>query len=122
MRRALLPAALGASLLTGIAVQAQPLSPQVVNWREFFTIDWSVGERNGRPVLSGHVRSVWKDGARWMQLLVDRVDESGALIDQRLVWLPSEVPRGSRVYFEVPVDPAASYRVAVYSYEPPPRP
>ena len=68
------------------------------------------------------MRSIQKYGARWMQLLVDRVDARGTLIDQRLVWLPSEVPRGSQVYFEVRVEPAASYRVAVYAYEPPPRP
>lgn len=122
MRRALLLASLGASPLTAIAVQSQSLTPLVVNWQEFFSVEWSVSERTGHPVLTGYVRSDRKYGARWMQLLVDRVDPGGAVIDQRLVWLPSEVPRGSQVYFEVPVEPAASYRVAVYSFEPPPRP
>jgi hypothetical protein len=99
-----------------------PLAPLVVNWREYFEIDWQVSARAGRPLLSGHVRSVRKYGARWMQLLVDRVDARGALIDQRLVWLTTEIARGARVYFEVGVEPAASYRVAVFAFEPPDRP
>ena len=109
-------------LLTSAAAGEQRLSPLVINWEDYFRIDWQVGERAGRPVLTGHVYSVQKYGARWMQLLVDRVDASGALIGQRLVWLPSEVPRGGQVYFEVRVEPAASYRIAVYAYDPPTRP
>jgi hypothetical protein len=104
------------------AVARAELSPLIVNWEDYFQVDWRVSERRGQPLLIGHVRSARKYGARWMQLLVDRVDAGGALIDQRLVWLPSEVPRGSQVYFEIRVEPAASYRVAVFAYEPPPRP
>ena len=115
-------AALGMIMAAPAVAGAQPLAPLIINWQEYFQLDWQPGQRAGQPVLTGHVRSTWKDGARWMQLLVDRLDASGALLDQRLVWLPSEVPRGGRVYFEVPVEPAASYRVAVYSYEAPPRP
>ncbi len=98
------------------------LSPLVINWQEYFQVDWQVSERAGQPLLTGHVRSVRKYGARWMQLLVDRLDASGALIDQRLVWLTSEITRGTQVYFEVRMEPAASYRVAVYAYEIPDRP
>lgn len=101
---------------------AQSLSPLVINWEEYFQIDWQLSERAGQPLLTGHVRSVRKYGARWMQLLVDRVDASGALIDQRLVWLTSEITRGTQVYFEVRVALAASYRVAVYAFEIPDRP
>jgi len=101
---------------------AQSLSPLVINWEEYFRIDWQLSESAGQPLLTGHVRSVRKYGARWMQLLVDRVDASGALIDQRLVWLTSEITRGTQVYFEVRVAPAASYRVAVYAFEIPDRP
>ena len=109
--------------MAAVAVgDAQPLTPLVVNWQQYFEIDWRASERGGQTLLSGYVRNIWKDGARWMQLLVDRVDTSGALIDQRLVWLPSEVPRGGEVYFEVQVEPAASYLVVVYAFEPPPRP
>lgn len=101
---------------------AQSLSPLVVNWQEYFEVDWQVSERAGQPLLTGHVRSVRKYGARWMQLLVDRLDASGALIDQRLVWLTSEITRGTQVYFEVLMEPAASYRVAVFAFEIPDRP
>jgi hypothetical protein len=118
---ALVPAVLVLGALVPAAARAE-LSPLVINWEQFFQVDWQASERQGQPVLVGHVRSIWKDGARWMQLLVDRVDDRGALLDQRLVWLPSAVPRGSRVPFEVRVEPAARYRVAVFSFEPIPRP
>ena len=109
-------------MLTAVAAGAQPLSPLVVNWEEYFQIDWQISQRAGQPLLTGHVRSIQKYGAQWMQLLVDRLDASGGLIDQRLVWLPSDVPRRSRVYFEFRVEPAASYRVAVFNYVLPPLP
>jgi hypothetical protein len=115
-------ALLAATLPGTMVAVAQPLSPRVNNWEDYFRIDWQASEDGRRPSLSGYVWSVNKYGARWMQLLVDRVDSSGALLDQRLVWLPSEVPRGSRVYFEVPVAPAAKYRVSVFAYEFTPRP
>jgi hypothetical protein len=121
LARALTLAAVVLAALGPATVRAE-LSPLVVNWDEFFQLDWRVSERQGQPVLVGHVRSIWKDGARWMQLLVDRVDDQGTLLDQKLVWLPSAVPRGGQVPFEVRVEPAARYRVAVYAYEPPPRP
>jgi hypothetical protein len=110
------------AVTTPAAASAQPLTPLIVNWQEFFQVEWEVSQRAGHPLLTGYVRSVWKYGARWMQILVDRVDASGALIDQRLVWLPSSVPSRSQVYFEVRVEPAASYRVAVFAYELPDRP
>lgn len=114
--------ALLAVVVPTTGAEALPLSPLVINWQEYFQVDWQVSERAGKPLLTGHVRSVRKYGARWMQLLVDRLDASGALIDQRLVWLTSEITRGSQVYFEVRMEPAASYRVAVFAYEIPDRP
>ena len=124
MRRRLVLAAMAAVMVLAAttAGEAQSLSPLVVNWQQYFELDWRVLERGGQTLLTGHVLSIWKDGARWMQLLVNRVDARGALIDQRLVWLPAEVPRGGRVYFEVRVEPAAAYQVAVYSFESPSRP
>jgi hypothetical protein len=115
-------ALLAATLPGTMVAVAQPLSPRVNNWEEYFRIYWEASEDGRRPSLSGYVWSVNKYGARWMQLLLDRVDSSGTLLDQRIVWLPSEVPLGSRVYFEVPVAPAARYRVSVFAYEFTPRP
>jgi hypothetical protein len=57
-----------------------------------------------------------------MQLLIDNLDAGGQLVEQQLVWLPSELPQGGRVYFEASVLPAADYRIRVFAYEPPPRP
>ena len=102
--------------------QAQALVPRIVNWDTYFRIDWQAAPRNGRVVVSGFIISVNKYGARWMQLLIDGRDARGQLVDQSLVWVPSEFPQGGRAYFEALVTPAAHYKVSVFAYEPPPRP
>lgn len=103
-------------------LEAQVLVPRIVNWDTYFRIDWQAAPRDGRVVVRGFIISVNKYGARWMQLLIDGRDAHGQVVDQNLVWVPSEFPQGGRVYFEALVAPAANYKVSVFAYEPPPRP
>ncbi len=106
----------------GGGLEAQTLVPRIINWDTYFRIDWQAAPRNGRVVVSGFIISVNKYGARWMQLLIDGRDANGQIVDQNLVWVPSEFPQGGRAYFEALVGPAADYKVSVFAYEPPPRP
>jgi hypothetical protein len=48
---------------------------------------------------------------------VDSLDGAGRIVDQRLSWALGDIGGGSRVHFEVPVKPAAHYRVGVFSYD-----
>jgi hypothetical protein len=52
-------------------------------------------------------------------LLVDALDSSGNVVEQRLVWLPPpDLTPGTQQYFSVPMpEAAASCRVSVYSFD-----
>jgi hypothetical protein len=99
-------------------VAAAELQPLVAGWQQFFKLDWQAGERSGRPVVSGHVLNDWGFPAANMRLLVDGLDNSGAIVDQHVAWLGTMVNPGTRAYFEVPLErPAANYRVSVFAFD-----
>jgi hypothetical protein len=50
-------------------------------------------------------------------VLVDNLDDAGHIVDQRVSWVLGELGGDSRLYFDVPVAPAAHYRVSVFSYD-----
>jgi len=52
-----------------------------------------------------------------VRVLVDSLDDAGRLVDQRVSWVLGELGGDSRIYFDVPVMPAAQYRVRVFSYD-----
>jgi hypothetical protein len=57
-------------------------------------------------------------GAMKIRLLVDSLDVSGRIVDQRVSWLGGQLTPGARAYFEVPAPPrAAAYRVSVFAYD-----
>jgi hypothetical protein len=47
---------------------------------------------------------------------VNGYEASGRKIGQLVAWGPTAVDPGSRVYLDVPVPPAASYDVAIFSW------
>jgi len=49
--------------------------------------------------------------------LLDSLDSSGRIVDQKIGWLAGGVRGGGRLYFEVPVVKADRYQVRVFSYE-----
>jgi hypothetical protein len=52
--------------------------------------------------LDGYVYNSYGRPAENVQVLVQALDASGAVIDQRLAWVPGGVPQLSRASFEVP--------------------
>jgi hypothetical protein len=86
-------------------------------WEQHFSVSWDAIQRHGRLEVEGYVdnRSPYRVGN--LRVLVDSLDETGRIVDQRLSWVLGEVGGGSRLYFEVPVTPAASYRVRVFAYD-----
>jgi hypothetical protein len=99
------------------AVPARELQPLMRGWEQHFTVSWGAIQRRGRPEVEGYVdnRSPYRVGN--VRVLVDSLDATGRIVDQRLSWILGEVGGGSRVYFEVPVTSAASYRVRVFAYD-----
>jgi hypothetical protein len=97
---------------------AQSLTPLVVGWERFFTLEWEALEHGGRPVVGGYIKNEAGFTAMKVRLLVDALDASGRIVDQRVSWLGGQLTAGMRAYFEVPAPPrAAAYRVSVFAYD-----
>jgi hypothetical protein len=63
--------------------------------------------------------TVWNTGlwsASNIQLLVETLDGGGQPTSQRVVWLGSDLPSGSRADVDVAVSPAAPFRVRVFAF------
>jgi hypothetical protein len=78
-------------------------------------LDWEVGTtRGGRPVIQGYVYNDYGRPASDVQLLVETVDASGAVIGRTVGFVRGVVQLNDRAYFEVPIKvTGASYRVSV---------
>jgi hypothetical protein len=109
----------GIVMLLGVAPAAPtPLAPMMVDWQRYFALDWQATQKDGRSLVTGTVSSTSACGAKRIQLLIDGLDPNGQLVDQRVVWLGTDLPAGSHVYFEVPAVPRASnHRVSVFAFE-----
>jgi hypothetical protein len=93
---------------------AQPVSPLIANWDQFFTVQ-SESEGGGRSLST--ISNTSGYGASRIQLLVEALDAGGQPVSQRVVWLGTDLPAGTRTYFETPVPAAASYRVRVFAFD-----
>jgi hypothetical protein len=116
--------------VTVSAGAAQPLSPLVAEWDQYFSVQSQPALGDGRSVGSGVIWNTSGWGARRIQLLVEAVDGSGQATDQRVVWLGADLPAGAHAYFETPLPASAtplpasatplpasaSYRVRVFAF------
>jgi hypothetical protein len=93
------------------------LRPLVVGWQQFFRVQWDAGASQGQPVVEGYVTNVWNFPAQRVQLLVSGYDASGQRVGQLVAWGPPRINPGARVYFDMPVPPAASYDVAIFAWD-----
>ena len=103
---------------TPAPVTSAPLAPLVVNWQRSFTIDSQVTQRDGRALVTGTLLNTSSCGAQRIQILIDALDAGGHFVDQRIVWLGTDLTPSSHAYFEAPaVQTAASHRVSVFAFE-----
>ena len=93
-------------------------STLIYGWQDRFGLEWTADPETPQTrVVHGRVVSLSSIGADRMRLLVQASDGSGRPVAQRLVWLPTGVPGGTSVYFEVWGMPlAAQYRVTVWDF------
>jgi hypothetical protein len=96
---------------------ARELRPLMRGWEQHFSVTWDTIQRHGRLEVEGYVnnRSPYRVGN--LRVLVDSLDDAGRIVDQRVSWVLGELGGDSRLYFDVPVTPAAHYRVSVFSYD-----
>jgi hypothetical protein len=82
-----------------------------------FKVDWAAASNARGQTIEGHIENVSGWTAVNVRLLVQALDPSGQIVDQRLEWLGGPVPAGSRSYFRVGGLPAADhYRVTIWSH------
>jgi hypothetical protein len=86
-------------------------------WEQHFSVTWDTIQRRGVAEVEGYVinRSPYRVGR--VRVLVDSLDDADRVVDQKVSWVSGELPGDSRLYFDVPVTPAARYRVRVFSYD-----
>jgi hypothetical protein len=99
------------------AVGTGELQPLSAGWEQHLSVTWETAQDRGRQVVSGYVRNTSPYDLAHIRVLVESVDAAGKVIEQRIGVIPGEARGGSRMYFEVPVTPAPSYRVRVFSYD-----
>ena len=93
------------------------LKPLMAGWEQYFTVTWEPTQHNGRQVLQGYVNNTSSYDVHSIRILVETLDTAGATTSQRVAWVPGQMSGASRLFFEVPVAPAPTYRVRVFSYE-----
>lgn len=80
-------------------------------------LDWEEGTRYGRPFIQGYVYNDSIRAASNVQVLVETLDASGAVIARDVRLVRGAVAVNDRTYFEVPIKtPGASYRVSVTGF------
>ena len=80
-------------------------------------LDWEVGTRHGRPFIQGYVYNDSIRAASNVQVLVETLDASGAVIARDVGFVRGAVAVNNRTYFEVPIKtPGDSYRVSVTGF------
>lgn len=82
-------------------------------------LDWEVGTRHGgRPVIQGYIYNDYLRAAAEVQLLVEALDASGAVVSRDVGFVRGAVLFRDRAYFEVPIKTAgASYRVSITAFD-----
>jgi hypothetical protein len=99
----------------GVAA-AQELRPLMHGWEHYFSVTWDTVQRRGRVEVEGYVVNRSPYRINRIRVLVDSLDDANRIIDQKVGWVPGELPGDSRLYFSVVVPPAAQYRVRVFDY------
>lgn len=104
---------------SGCAPTATPLTPLVVDWQSYFDLEWQAVQARERTVVHGTIRNASDYRIRRIQLLIEGLDASGKVVNQRVEWLGTDLTPGAHVSFESPVGgPAATYRVIPFAFDP----
>jgi hypothetical protein len=96
---------------------AGPLQPLVSGWEQHASIEYQAAPRSDGAVVWGYLQTASPYTFHRIRVLVDALDDSNEIIAQQVAWVPGTLGWPSRLYFEVPMPPAASYRVQVFSWD-----
>ena len=87
-------------------------------WEHHFAFEWTATEQSqSSRKVSGYVYNRNGEFATSLRVLAQAVDSGGAVVGQRIAYVPGGVGGFGRAYFEVPNLPAtAGYRLSVWDY------
>lgn len=90
----------------------------MAGWEHHFRIDWTAADQSPTTRrVSGYVYNQNGEFATSLRVLAQAVDPAGAVVGQRVAYVPGGVGGFGRAYFVVPDMPvAATYRVSVWDY------
>jgi hypothetical protein len=115
------PLIIALGLLGAVALAAPApavaLEPLDTGWERHFALSWAPAQRAGQPVVSGKIDNVSPYTFDRLRVLVEALDESGRVTARRVAWVPGILGGSGHHWFEIPMEPAARYRVRVFSYE-----
>jgi hypothetical protein len=90
----------------------------MAGWERHFALEWTVEvEQDGTRRLRGYVQNQHGEAVEQVRVLARALDAPGAVVGQRINWVPGTVGGFGRAYFEVPnLPPADSYMLTVWDY------
>jgi hypothetical protein len=81
-------------------------------------VESQTGFRKERPIVWGYIYNQRGMSATRVRILIEQLDSTGKTLGSQTVWVPGDLPRFGREYFEQPVPTAdATYRVRVISLD-----
>ena len=87
-------------------------------WEHWFALEWTAVERPDGRHIDGYIYNNYGAAAGGVRILAQSLDDSGALLGQKIAWVPGEVPALNRSHFTVAgLPPAPQYRVSVWSFD-----
>jgi len=93
-----------------------------VGWEQRFRVAWTAApDREGDIRLAGYLYNDVNFPVERTRLLIDAFDANGALIGQRLFWLPGVLATGDRAYFDVLAPRADHYQITLWDFNGAPR-
>ncbi len=105
-------------LSTHYPIPSGPMTTLIPGWERHFMLEWTVEpEHGGSRRLDGYIFNRYGEYAADVRLLVQALDASGVVVDQRIVWGPTGVGGFGRAYFDIHHLPASDhYQVFVWDY------
>ena len=87
-------------------------------WEHHFSIDWTAVEQSqSSRKVSGYIYNRNGEYATHLRVLAQAIDPAGAVVGQRIAYVPGGIGGNGRAYFEVPNLPVAqNYRVSIWDY------
>jgi hypothetical protein len=114
--RALVAIVLAGAALLPVPGAAGPLYADAT-LAEYFRLQWETTAGARGSAITGHVQNLGNLPFDRIQLLVERLDASGAVIGRSNTWVVGLLPAHQRGYFKTSVPAAASYRVTISSFD-----